>query len=271
MGQDLTGKIALVTGGAHGVGRAVVDQLAERGAHVVVNYLRAGAAAQQTVQELAQRGLSAESIRCSVARQDQVSRMFDAVAARHGRLDILVNNAASGAFGPLNGLTDKDWTRALDTNLRGTLWCSQQGAALMAGGGAIVNLSSLGAGAAPPGYAAVGTSKAAVEALTRYLAVEYAPQGIRVNAASAGPLDGEAVRQYASQAADGERMRAATPLGRFGTERELASVVVFLASPAASWVTGQVIVADGGLSLMASSFGGAVPSAAMNGGIHAGA
>lgn len=268
MGQDLAGRIALVTGGAHGVGRAVVDQLAERGAHVVVNYLRAGAAAQQTLRELADRGLSAESLRCSVARQDQVSRMFETVGARHGRLDILVNNAASGAFGRLSDLTDKDWTRALDTNLRGTLWCSQQAAALMPEGGAIVNLSSLGAGTAPYGYAAVGTSKAAVEALTRYLAVEYAPRGVRVNAASAGPLDGEAVRQYAPQASAWETMRAATPLGRFGTERELAGVVVFLASPAASWITGQVIVADGGLSLMAAPFAGAVAPAAANGAVH---
>lgn len=265
MGQDLAGKVALVTGGAHGVGRAIVDQLAERGAHVIVNYLRAGEAAQETLRDLTSRGLSAELTRGSVARPEQARRMFDAIAARHGHLDILVNNAASGAFGALDSLTDKDWTRALDTNLRGTLWCAQHAAALMVDGGAIVNLSSIGAGLAPPGYAAVGTSKAAVEALTRYLAVEYAPRGIRVNTASAGPLDGEAVRLFARETTTWEKMRAATPLGRFGTEEELASAVVFLASPAASWITGQVIVADGGLSLCAGAFTEVVPSAATTG------
>ncbi|NIJ12996.1 NAD(P)-dependent dehydrogenase (short-subunit alcohol dehydrogenase family) [Saccharomonospora amisosensis] len=256
MVRDLTGKVALVTGGAHGVGRAVVDRLATRGAHVVINYLRAEEAAQRTLRELTARGHSAELIRCSVRRHGSISRMFDTVGERHARLDILVNNAASGAFGPIDQLAEKDWARAVDTNLNGTLWCSQLAAAQMSDGGAIVNLSSLGASLAAGNYAAIGTTKAAVEALTRYLAAEYGPRGIRVNTASAGPLEGEALRSFAPAAGVRKAIRAATPLGRLGTESELAEVVLFLVSSAASWVTGQVLVADGGLSLGTALFAG---------------
>ncbi|TNC25816.1 SDR family oxidoreductase [Amycolatopsis alkalitolerans] len=257
MEQDLTGKIAVVTGGAHGVGRAVVDRLAARGAHVVINYLRADSAAQRTLRELTGRGQSAELVRCSIGRHDWVTRLFDGVGERHGRVDILVNNAASGAFRPIGELAEKDWGRAVDINLKGTLWCSRSAADLMPRGGAIVNLSSLGARLAPANYAAVGTTKAAIEALTRYLAAEYGPRGIRVNTASAGPLDGEALRLFAPATEARKAMLDATPLGRFGTESELAEVVLFLASPAASWVTGQVLVADGGLSLGTALFAGA--------------
>lgn len=257
MEQNLEGRVAVVTGGAHGVGRAVVDRLSARGAHVVVNYLRAKTAAEQTMRELTSLGRSVELLRGSVARQEQVSRMFDTVAERHGRVDIMINNAASGGFGGLADLAERDWTRAVDTNLRGTLWCSQRAAELMREGGAIVNLSSIGAGLAPYGYAAVGTSKAAMESLTRYLAVELGPRGIRVNAASGGPLEGETFRRFAAQHSAREAICDATPLGRLGSAEELAEVAVFLASAAASWITGQVVVADGGLSLGAAMFTGA--------------
>ena len=254
MEQDLAGRVAVVTGGAHGVGRAVVDRLAVRGAHVVVNYLRSETAAQETARELGSRGLSVELVRASIARREQVSRMFDTVAERHGRVDVLVNNAASGGFGRPGELRERDWERALGTNLKGTLWCSEHAAALMPDGGVIVNLSSLGSSLAPAGYAAVGTSKAAVEALTRYLAVEYGPRGIRVNTASAGPLDNGTFERLSPDRRAREAIVAATPLGRLGTEDDLADVAAFLVSSAARWITGQVVVADGGLSLGAALF-----------------
>lgn len=252
--ESLDGRVAVVTGGARGVGGRVVERLAARGALVVVNYLRSDAAARRLQTELTRQGRTIELARATVSRRDSVDRMFDRVAERHGRVDVLVNNAASGAFGTAGALTDRDWARAVDTNLRGTLWCAQRAAPLMPEGGAIVNVSSLGAGLAPEGYAAVGSSKAAVEALTRYLAVELGPRGIRVNAASAGPLDGETFRRFAPEDRTREAIAAATPLGRLGSEDELADVVMFLASSAARWVTGQVVVADGGLSLGASLF-----------------
>lgn len=254
--QSLDGRVAVVTGGARGVGRCVVERLAALGALVVVNYLRSDAAARRLQAELGGRGMTVELVRASVSRRDSVNRMFDRIAQRHGCVDILVNNAASGGFGPTDALSERAWLRAFDTNLMGSLWCAQRASELMPAGGAIVNVSSLGASLAPSGYAAVGSSKAAVEALTRYLAVEYGPRGIRVNAASGGPLDSETFQRFAPDRRTREAVAAATPLRRLGSEEELADVVVFLASYPARWITGQVVVADGGLSLGASLFHG---------------
>ncbi|MBB5957178.1 NAD(P)-dependent dehydrogenase (short-subunit alcohol dehydrogenase family)/3-oxoacyl-(acyl-carrier-protein) synthase [Saccharothrix tamanrassetensis] len=253
--NDHDGRVVLVTGGARGVGRAITRAFARRGAHVVVNYFHAVGEAPKLFEELTAEGASVELIRASVADANQVEAMFDDVARRHGGVDVLVNNAASGALLPLARLHESHWQRALDTNLRGSLWCARRAAPLMArrGGGAIVNLSSIGSSLVIGDYVTVGTSKAAVEALTRYLAVEFAADGIRVNTASGGLLDGTVATLFPDAERLAERVREATPLGhRLGREEELAELVVFLASPAASWITGQTVVADGGLSLGAA-------------------
>ncbi|MEQ0565507.1 SDR family oxidoreductase [Amycolatopsis sp. NEAU-NG30] len=244
-------RIVLVTGGARGLGREISLAFAREGAHVIVNYFHARDEAPKLLEELRALG-PAELLRASVADRAQVDAMFDTVAERHGRLDVLVNNAASGALLPLGELDESHWQRALDTNLRGSLWCARRAAPLLAGrpGAAIVNLSSLGSSLVISDYATVGTSKAAVEALTRYLAVEFAADGIRVNTASGGLLDGAVATMFPDAAALAARVRAATPLGhRLGSERELAELVLFLASERASWITGQTVIADGGLSL----------------------
>ncbi|MCE6998366.1 SDR family oxidoreductase [Saccharothrix sp. S26] len=255
MSGEFAGRVVLVTGGARGVGRAVTTAFAHRGAHVIVNYFHATAEAPRLVEELIARGWSAEAVRASVALGDQVDTMFDEVQRRHGAVDVLVNNAAAGALLPLDRLHESHWQRAVDTNLRGSLRCARRAARLMVrrGGGAIVNLSSIGSSLVIGDYATVGTTKAAVEALTRYLAVEFAPDGIRVNTASGGLLDGAVAGLFPDAERLAERVREATPLGhRLGREEELAELVVFLASPAASWITGQTVVADGGLSLGAA-------------------
>ncbi|MFF1613946.1 SDR family oxidoreductase [Amycolatopsis sp. NPDC058278] len=253
MSGEFAGRVVLVTGGARGVGRAITAAFARRGAHVVVNYFHATAEAPRLVEELTARGASVEAVRASVAVADQVDSMFDEVQRRHGALDVLVNNAASGALLPLDRLHESHWQRAVDTNVHGSLWCARRAAPLMVrrgGGGAIVNLSSIGSSLVIGDYATVGTTKAAVEALTRYLAVEFAADGIRVNTASGGLLDGAVAALFPDAERLAERVREATPLGhRLGREEELAELVVFLASPAASWITGQTVVADGGLSL----------------------
>ncbi len=244
--------LVLVTGGARGLGRAVSLAFAARGAHVVVNYFHAREEAPRLLDEIHASGGSAELLRASVADKAQVDLMFDAVASRHGGLDVLVNNAASGALLPLSELDESHWQRAMDTNFRGSLWCARRAAPLIAarGGGAIVNVSSLGSTLVISDYATVGTSKAAVEALTRYLAVEYAPSHIRVNTASGGLLDSAVAKRFPEADRLAQRVRDATPLDhRLGREDELAELVIFLASSAASWITGQTVVADGGLSL----------------------
>ncbi|GAA4015009.1 hypothetical protein GCM10022247_42400 [Allokutzneria multivorans] len=248
-------RIVLVTGGVRGLGRAIALAFAARGDLVIANYFHAREQAVAFEAECAALGYPVELIRASVANQGQVGAMFDEIAARHGKLDVLVNNAASGALLPLSEVDDSHWQRAFDTNLRGSLWCARRAAELMTGEHpAIVNLSSLGSGMVISDYATVGTTKAAVESLTRYLAVEYAGRGIRVNTASGGLLDNAIAGMFPDAQALADQVRASTPLGnRLGTERELAELVVFLASPQASWITGQTVVADGGLSLGAMS------------------
>ncbi|RMI36877.1 SDR family oxidoreductase [Streptomyces triticirhizae] len=249
--QRFSGRTALVTGGARGIGRIITTRLAELGAHVIVNCFHSYAAAKALRSELAERGLSIEIVRASVGRREQVERMFDEIGQRHDRLDFLVNNAATGSFSRVAETTDEAFDRSLDVNLKGALWCAQRAEPLMraAGGGAIVNLSSLGAGLAVGNYVTVGTAKAAVESLTRYLAVEFAAGDIRVNTASGGLIEGEVAGLFPSPEEMDRQVRRNTPLGRLGRPEELAEVVLFLLSEQASWITGQTIVADGGLSL----------------------
>ncbi|MFC5665029.1 cytochrome P450 [Kitasatospora misakiensis] len=251
MSQELQGKIALVTGGARNVGKVIAKRLAADGALVVINHLHSPGPARETAEEIERAGGQAHVIRASVAVRGQVDRMFDEIEERFGGLDILVNNAANGALVPGGDVTEQLLDRALNTNLKGGLACAQRAAALMArrGGGSIVNLSTLGGGQfVMANYLACGPAKAAVEAMTRYLAVDYARDGIRVNTAAAGMLYSEVVGLFP----DAERMQRATieatPMGRLGHPEELAEVVAFLASPRSSWITGQVILADGGLS-----------------------
>ena len=249
--RDLVGKVALVTGGGKGVGKVIARTLAERGAHVIVNCFHSYDRAKETCAELEALGASAEIMRASVAREDQVDRMFAEIEQLHGRLDILVNNAASGWLGPIEEITRERFSKALDANLLGSMWCAQRAAPLMArgGGGTIVNVSSVGAGMVPDNYLVVGTSKAAVEALTRHLAAAYAPLGIRVNTASCSLIEGE-VAQLFPRADEMQRVTIeATPLGRLATAEDLAGVVTFLTSDLSRWMTGQVVLADGGLSL----------------------
>ncbi|MEU9857868.1 SDR family oxidoreductase [Streptomyces sp. NPDC047974] len=250
--QDLTGRIALVTGGAKNIGRAIATVLAERGAHVLINYFHSHEQAKRTQEELRERGARVDLLRASVARPEQVDRMFEEIDRRYGSLDILVNNAANGALVPLDELTDEHLDKALDTNLKGGLRCARAAAPLMerAGGGSIVNLSALGSSRlVMANYLACAPAKAAVEAVTRHLAVEYAPKNIRVNTASAAMLTSEVADAFPDAEAMRNAIVSATPLGRLGTPEEFAEVVAFLASDRAAWITGQTILADGGLSL----------------------
>ncbi|MGW2088346.1 SDR family oxidoreductase [Streptomyces sp. NPDC001880] len=249
--RDLAGKIALVTGGGKGVGAAISRELARNGALVVVNSFHSPQAAEETVESIRSTGGRAETLRASVAKHDQVTAMFATLAEKHGGVDILVNNAARGVFARFDDLTDSEWQRALDINVHGARWCALEAAPLMAarGGGAIVNVSSIGAGLAMDNYLLMGVCKAALEAMTRYLAADLGPSGIRVNTASAGLLDNSTAALFPGADALRATCAAAAPLGGVGHEEDLAGLVAFLASPQARWISGQCLLADGGLSV----------------------
>ncbi len=250
MPDEFAGKVVLVTGGGKGVGRAIAREFASLGAHVVINYFHSEQAARRTAAEIADAGGSSDLIRASVAKADEVTAMFETVRERAGRLDVLVNNAARGVLAPAGSLTDVEWLKVFEVNVHGARRCARAALPLLAEtGGSMVNVSSIGAGMVVDNYAAIGVGKAALEALSRYLAVECAPYGVRVNVASAGLLDNPTADQFPDSAALREVSTASAPLGRLGTEEELARLVTALASPRLSWVTGQSVLADGGLSL----------------------
>ncbi|MFJ7770970.1 SDR family oxidoreductase [Streptomyces sp. NPDC097107] len=249
--QDLAGRVALVTGGGKGVGASISRRLAGRGAHVILNYFHSSAAAEGTLMAIRAAGGSVRSVRASVAKPEQVASMFEDIKEREGRLDILVNNAARGVLAPYGELTERDWELAFATNVHGPRVCALRAVPMLAESdeASIVNVSSIGAGMAMDNYMLVGVCKAALEGLTRYLAADLGPYGIRVNTASAGLLENDTAKLFPEAQALRDTCTAAAPLGRLGTEEELAQLVVFLASPQASWISGQSYLADGGLSV----------------------
>jgi enoyl-[acyl-carrier protein] reductase III len=246
------GKIALVTGGGRGIGRAIALELARLGADVIVNYLRNADAAEQTAAEARALGVQAVALRGHVGEPERIAQLFDFVRERFGALDILVNNAASGVIRPALELEPRHWDWTLDINARGAWLCAKQAAPLMAGrDGRIVNISSLGSGRVLKNYAAVGISKAALEALTRYLAVELAPLGIAVNAVAGGLVETDALRHFDRRDAMLADARARTPAGRMLQPDDLTAAILFLLSPQARMIVGQTLIVDGGFSLPA--------------------
>ena len=241
----------LVTGGSRGIGRAISLRFAETGARVFVNFFVNGEAAEKTARDVELAGGRAHLLQADVKNPAEIRRMFAEIERVAGRLDVLVSNAASGVLKDALGLSPKHWDWVLNTNARPLVLCAQEAARLMTAGGRIIALSSLGSGRVIPGYAAVGVSKAAVEALTRYLAVELAPRGIAVNAVSAGAVETDVWRALPDGEALLAQVRARTPGGRLVSVEEVADVVLFLTGPAARSIQGQVLVIDGGYSLLA--------------------
>ena len=251
MERDLEGRVALVTGGSRGIGRAVSEHLARRGANVVIAYLRKSGPARETCAALEGYGVKAIAYRTNVGDEDALTRLFGDIDETFGRLDVLVSNAATGVIRPLPELDARAWDWTMDANARALLLASNLARDLMSAGGSIVTMSSLGSTRVLPGYAVVGASKAALEALVRYLAVEFAPYGIRANTVCAGVVDTDALRHFPM----GEEMlrsaREGTPGGRVVRPEDVADVVDFLTSDRAAMVTGHTVVVDGGASLVA--------------------
>ena len=242
-------RLALVTGSGRGIGRAIALKLASQGVDIVVDFFRRRAAAEETARAIEALGVKAHVIRANMADVAKIDEMFDEIAGKFGCLDILINNAASGVDRPVMDIDIKAWNWTMDINARAALLCSQRAARLMEGqGGKIVNISSLGSTFVWPTYAIVGISKATLEALTRYLAIELGPRGICVNAVSASAVDTEALRFYIAEGLIKDT-RQATPAGRMVTPEDEANAVAFLCSEEASMIRGQTLIVDGGTSV----------------------
>ncbi len=251
MTRPLEGRVALVTGGSRGIGRAISERLASRGANVVVAFLRNRAAAEETCAALEGHGVKAVPVKAHVGEEEDVIRLFDAIGETFGRLDIFVSNAATGVIKPFEQLDAKAWSWTMDSNARALYLGASRARALMDDGGQIIALSSQGSVKVLPGYSVIGASKAAIEALVRYLAIELAPIGIRANAVSPGVVDTDALKHFPMRAEMLAAARSKTPLGRLVEPDDVADVVEFLVSDKAAMINGQTIVVDGGAGLLA--------------------
>jgi len=240
------GASVLVTGGSRGIGKAIALRFAALGAaRVAIGYLRSDAAAETTAEEL--RALGAEPV---LVRGNVSSERVQAEVTALGPLDVLVHNAATGVIRPALETEDKHWDWTLATNARALLALARAAAPEMPAGSSIVGISSLGAQRVLENYTLVGTSKAALEALVRYLAVELAPRGIRVNAVSGGVVETGALAHFPNRE---EMLRAGAdnPAGRLVSPEDIAGAVTFLCSPEAEMIRGQTLIVDGGFSLLA--------------------
>jgi enoyl-[acyl-carrier protein] reductase III len=247
--MSLDGKLALITGSGRGIGRAIALKLASQGADIVVNYFRHRESAEQTAKDIEALGVKAEVIRANVGDPAKIDEMFDTIGNKFGHLDILISNAASGVGRPIADIDAKAWEWTMDINARALLLCAQRAAKLMEGkGGKIVSISSLGSRFALPNYTIVGVSKAAIEALTRYLAIELARLNICVNAVAASAVETEALKFYFKEGLMKD-VQQATPAGRMVVPEDVANVVAFLCSEEAFMIRGQTVVIDGGTSV----------------------
>jgi enoyl-[acyl-carrier protein] reductase III len=247
----LDGKVALVTGGTRGIGKAIALRLADEGANVAINYSRSKESADAAVAEIEALGVKAFALQCDVGDREAVFEMVKAVGERFGRIDVLINSAARGLERPRAAIDSlpKHLHHTMDVNVFGPWFAAQAAVKYMSEGGAIINMLSPGSDRYLPKYAPVGVSKGALESLTKYLAVELAPRGIRVNAVSAGLVaDTDGVRMLDQDMVGA--YEAKVPAGRHVRPADVADAVAFLCSDAAKMIIGQVLLVDGGYSLL---------------------
>jgi 3-oxoacyl-[acyl-carrier protein] reductase len=245
----LSGKVAVVTGASKGIGAGIAKELAREGASVVVNYATSRSGAEKVVAEIEAAGGKAIAVGGSVAVASEIEGIFVAVKQAFGKVDILVNNAGVYAFAALEDIQESEIDRIFNTNVKGLLLTTKAAVALFPEtGGSIINIGSTATTITPPTSAVYTGSKGAVDAITHVLAKELGPRGIRVNAVNPGPVVTEGFQSAGFEGSDFEKQFVSqTPLGRVGQPRDVATVVGYLASDDAGWVTGSLIDAAGGL------------------------
>ncbi|MBS1861016.1 MAG: SDR family oxidoreductase [Actinobacteria bacterium] len=251
------GKVALITGSSRGIGRTLALSLADQGGSVVVNYKVNEELAQEVVAGVQERGGRAIAVQADMESPEEIDRLFDAAGEEFGRLDYFVDNAAASSFKLIKDLKLHHLDRSYAMNIRSFVLGAQRAVDLMAGGGRIVTLSSYGSIRAYPTYANLGAAKAALEAYVRYMAIEFAPLGINVNAVNGGIIESDSSAYF--YGVDGmpdlhEKVLPKIPKRRMGTVKEVADTVEFLLEPRSEYITGQSLVVDGGLTIIAPPF-----------------
>jgi NAD(P)-dependent dehydrogenase (short-subunit alcohol dehydrogenase family) len=251
-----TGKVALITGASRGIGRTLAVLLGGGGASVVINYKKNADLADGVRRDIEQAGGGAITVQADLENPADIDRLFDTAAERYGRLDFFVSNAAASSFKNILDLGVHNLDRSYALNVRAFVLGAQRAVRLMDRGGRIVALSSYGSSQAYPTYANLGSAKAAIEAWVRYMAAEFAPRGVNVNGVNGGLIESDSLEFFyrvpgmAPMSAVLEKI----PKRRAGTAAEVADVIAFLLSPASEYITGQTIVVDGGLSIVAPPF-----------------
>ncbi|WP_273206483.1 SDR family NAD(P)-dependent oxidoreductase [Marinobacter subterrani] len=245
---DMTGKVALITGSTKGIGRAIAEEMARLGAKVVISSRKADAC-EQVANELKAQGYEAIAIPCHVGRKEDLQNLVNKTNEAWGTIDVLVCNAATNpVYGTTAEMTDDAWDKIMDTNVKGTFWLTNMVLPQMAGKGegAVVLLSSIAGIRGNTTIGTYGVSKAAEAALARNLAVEWGPKGIRVNSIAPGLIKTDFAKALWEDPVRVKRAEDKTPLRRIGEPVDIAGLAVFLSTRASAYITGQVIVADGG-------------------------
>jgi 3-oxoacyl-[acyl-carrier protein] reductase len=246
--NNLTGKVAVVTGASKGIGAAIAQALAADGASVIVNYATSKEGADAVVAKIVKAGGNALAVRGNVSKPAEAQAIIDAAVKAFGRLDILVNNSGVYEFGPIEAISEENFHKMFNTNVLGVLLATQAAVKHMNAGGSIINIGSVVSRIAPPNSAVYTATKASVDAITGVLSKELGPKKIRVNSINPGIVETEGTHTAGLIGSDFEKgMVAQTPLGLTGQPGDIASVAAFLASENSAWLTGESIIAGGGL------------------------